>query len=60
MKKKVLCDGVEDRTVKLLCGMVQSSTTTDKTQPPQTDKKEKAPTDNSWGFSIVIGGAIAP
>nr|WCS41598.1 hypothetical protein [Pseudomonas aeruginosa] len=59
MKKKVLCDGVEDRTVKLLCGMVQSSTTTDKTQPPQTDKK-KAPTDNSWGFSIVIGGAIAP
>ncbi|MBO1915726.1 hypothetical protein J4727_00745 [Providencia rettgeri] len=58
MKKKVLCDGVEDRTVKLLCGMVQSSTTTDKTQPPQTDKK--APTDNSWGFSIVIGGAIAP
>ncbi|MEX5487186.1 hypothetical protein IC611_23405 (plasmid) [Proteus mirabilis] len=21
---------------------------------------EKAPTDNSWGFSIVIGGATAP
>jgi len=40
VKKKVLCDGVEDRTVKLLCGMVQSSTTTDKTQPPQTDKKK--------------------
>nr|AYD68554.1 hypothetical protein [Citrobacter freundii] len=39
--------------------MVQSSTTTDKTQPPQTDNTE-APTDNSWGFSIVIGGAIAP
>ncbi|MFH4077778.1 hypothetical protein WAI85_22225, partial [Acinetobacter baumannii] len=39
-EKKVLCDGVEDRTVKLLCGMVQSSTTTDKTQPPQTDKKK--------------------
>nr|QTX15078.1 hypothetical protein [Klebsiella pneumoniae] len=39
-KRKFLCDGVEDRTVKLLCGMVQSSTTTDKTQPPQTDKKK--------------------
>ncbi|MBO1928885.1 hypothetical protein J4731_05225 [Providencia rettgeri] len=52
MKKKVLCDGVEDRTVKLLCGMVQSSTTTDKTQPPQTDKKKL--TDNSWGFNIVM------
>ncbi|RAL71566.1 hypothetical protein CSC35_5281 [Enterobacter hormaechei] len=39
--------------------MVQSSTTTDKTATA-ANRQEKAPTDNSWGFSIVIGGAIAP